>query len=88
MNQESTINIVKKNKSSGWFWIGISILILIILIPLLLYGILRAIFNGINWVFHHKERKLVRLEKKERKLVLKQNVSELKKNKKGVVKDE
>ena len=81
MNSFDKINvIVNKKKKSGIFLIFLSLILIIIVIPLLLYGILRASFNGISWMSKHNERKLNKLDKKNRKLFIEQEIKDKKKS--------
>ena len=81
MNGFDKINvIVNKKKKSGTFLIFLSIILMIIIIPLLLYGIFRASFNGISWINNHNERKLHKLDKKNRKLSIEQEIKDKKKS--------
>lgn len=81
-NIDKTINVVKTKKHSGWLWILISFVLLLLIIPFLIYGIVRASYNGIVWTSKHNERKLSKLERKEIKLNIKDKIYQHKQIKK------
>lgn len=60
---------------SGWivFWIALAMLILAI--PLMIYGLGRASYNGVVWVSHHKDRKLAKMERKDSTYEVKERIA-------------
>lgn len=76
-------NIYNQNKKSGWLKVFIGLGLLIMAIPIMIYGLLQALYNGASWMGRHPQRKESRLIRKETKLETKENIKRLKEKRKG-----
>lgn len=77
MTADKSITYIKQKKS-GWLWVGIGILVLIIALPLMIYGVIKASFNGVVWVSKHPDRRNEKLKRREEKDITKENIIALK----------
>lgn len=77
MNTTNKVLEYTQKKQSGLLWVAIGLALLVLVVPIIIYGIVRATSNGIKWVGERHDRKLVKLQRKESKLTTKNNITEL-----------
>lgn len=70
---------IVREKKSGFLWVFFAIALLLIAIPMILYGLGRASYNGIIWCKERDERHIKKLIRKNAKIQTKVDKQRLEK---------